>query len=1579
MFFKTMMSDVRRCGCLALWCLTASAAWAADKTWSGGGADNNWSTGANWSGAAPVNADNLIFSGGSQMQNSNDLSNLTVGWVRFASAGFDLSGNPLTLSPATAGIFTNLSGVNVIANDLTITTASKYWSIAANSELRLTGNITNTTGPGASAGWVGMTNDGVLRIMGEAKSDRGMDLFRGTVIVDGGSVQANNDGIRFKPQNGLAAALQITNNGTVRVGGGGNFRMGNSGAAFGAAGAAGGISHADLSSGTLELYGANVVLYVGDNVAGAKGVFNQNGGLVWGSAGSGNTLTLGGVANGDGVFNLNGGTLWIAQVRQGNASATNVVFNFNGGTLKPTVSSTTFLQGLLNVNVQNGGAVIDTTNLNITIAQNLQAAGAGGLTKLGTGALTLAGANSYTGPTIVSNGTLLVNGQLNGSGSVNVFGGTLGGTGTMAGSVTIAANAALAPGVSVGTLTLQNNLTLGGDLRLEVDKSLPASNDVVQVTGSLGNTGSGTVLINNLGPALMPGDNFQFFNKPLANGNMLVLSPATPGAGLVWTNKLAVDGSVGVVGVAAGTGADLSALSLSAGAVTPTFSSNVYNYSVTVAYTNQSIAVTPVSATNTATIRVIANGTTNVVTSGATSSALALHPGPNAIIVRVAAPDNLLTKDYVVTITRTPPNVVVVLMDDLGFSDLGSYGGEIPTPHMDSLAAGGLRFRQFYNTARCSTTRCSLLTGTYSHQVSVDPAQALPNLREDNNVTLAELLGANGYRTYLAGKWHLGGGVRAPEARGFQQVWRFASATAHSADTWNTNAYTLVSPDGAITNRMYAAGTFYQTDAIGDYSLDFLNHHAAQGDQKPFLLYMAFGAPHFPIQAPKSTVDPHVPVYAAGWDALRQQRYTNMLAQGVIDARHPLSARGGTGPHGGEPVEEIPAWNTLAADRQADLARRMAIYAAMTQKLDENVGRVVEQLRQQGQLDNTVIFIMSDNGGNHEGGRFGQTGNTVNAAPLTGLALENMGLNGQPNIHIGGGWANVNNTPFRISKHFNHEGGIRSPLIIHWPQGGLRTNQWSEQVSHLMDIMATIVDVTGVSYPTQFNNHPVLPLEGISLKPQFTSTNAVARSIGFEHEVNRAWREGDWKFVTKNFALYDGSSAAHELELYNLATDPVELTNLAYAQPQLVATLASNWNTWASRVGVPAGRLLTTFTNTPPPVVLTPAPNANDLFLDTFARSNQNDIDLSATGMSGSRVPPLGANNAYYEGFEGSGSPANLQINNGALVKAAGGMIESGIMHNFIGADIVAAGGFSVELTVQSINSDGSDAANRYVGFGVGLSQTEAASGWDINSAITGGAVAFRGSLTGNTGVADFFVELDLNGNVKVWRNGALLDTVPVGQNIGTLTATFACAGFSTNDTVTVKVFFNGQPVDINTADGNSTSRTFQWDRNDSNYIGLSSRASNSTQMDNLAIRKLPVTPGLAIGYALQHGLTGANSAPEADPDGDGVVNFGEWAFGGDPTAANPSIAMLKGVQVTPAQDFQFEFQRLSNAASFGLQYRYFISENLGTWTPTTPVIVSVAPSEDNPGYEVVAVKLPAATLANTNKLFLRVLAEPLN
>ncbi|HEX7655256.1 MAG TPA: sulfatase-like hydrolase/transferase, partial [Verrucomicrobiae bacterium] len=849
-------------------------------------------------------------------------------------------------------------------------------------------------------------------------------------------------------------------------------------------------------------------------------------------------MIYGANATGNGTYNLNGGILYLRAITNAHTGGT-AVFNFNGGVLKPVASSTFFLPNQFSANVQAGGAIIDTTNWNVTIAQNLAAAG-GGLTKWGSGILTLTGTNTYSGSTVISNGTLLINGWNSGAGDVNVANGTLGGTGIVAGVVNLLAAGGLAPGANalVGSLALQSDLNWAGKLLVKVDKTQALTNDTILVAGNPVNSGTGTLVLTNLNGNWVAGDQFRICNHPINGGASLTLIPAVPAPGLAWTNRLGLDGTMGVITAPiVATPADLIDLSLNIGGLLPVFNSNVLAYAVAVGYTNSSIVITPVAGTPGAAITILANGMTN----GALSShgtAIPLKPGTNWLSIQVMAPDQSVTKTYVINVTRKPPNVIVMLADDQGFTDWSCYGSEIATPNIDRLATEGLRFRQFYNCARCSPTRCALLTGLYTAQVAVDPAQALPNLRNDNNVTIAELLATNGYRTYMSGKWHLGNGALLPEARGFQQVFRYISGTDHNEDTWNTNAYTFISGNGELSARNYGAGQFYQPDAIGDYALDFIqNDLVTHANDKPFFLYLAFGSAHFPIQAPAAWGNTNVPLYSAGWDAVRHQRFTNAILAGALDPQTVLSPNEGTAPWGSVPAEIIPDWNSLAADRQADLARRMAIYAAMVQKMDANIGRVVEQLRIAGQLDNTLIFLMSDNGGNHEGSVFGQTGGVINPTPLTGTNLANMGLSGQPVIYLGGGWAHVNNTPFRLYKHFDHEGGIRTPMIVHWPQGLSRTNQWENLPGHVIDIMATIVAATGARYPAQYNNHAVLPLEGHDLSALFTSTNTFNRNLGFEHEGNRAWVSGAWKLVTKNFTAVTGGPVANTLELYDLNHD----------------------------------------------------------------------------------------------------------------------------------------------------------------------------------------------------------------------------------------------------------------------------------------------------------------------------------------------------------------------------------------------------------------------------------------------------------
>ncbi|MEK7951081.1 arylsulfatase [Luteolibacter soli] len=908
------------------------------------------------------------------------------------------------------------------------------------------------------------------------------------------------------------------------------------------------------------------------------------------------------------------------------------------------------------------------------------------------------------------------------------------------------------------------------------------------------------------------------------------------------------------------------------------------------------------------------------------------------------------------------PNVIVILADDMGWGDLGCYGSEIPTPNIDALAANGVRFRQFYQSARCSPTRCSILTGLYPQQAAVDPSAALPNLRNDNNVTFAEMLGSQGYRTYHAGKWHLGSGNLLPESRGFQHTWRFANGTAHSADCWNQSLYTFVSQGNEIPTRTYGS-EFHQTNAIGDYAVDFINHNYNKGDGKPFAMYLAFGAPHFPLSAPAEDADFFMDTYAQGWDVIRQQRYNRQLATGVIDSRYPFPALGGSGPHQTEPIVPIPAWDTLGATRKADLTRRMALYAAMIRNVDRNVGKVVTRLQQIGRLNNTMILFVSDNGANLEGGVYG-----ANTA-LTGGDLTNMGQPGQNDgIHYGGGWAHVSNTPLKLFKHFTHEGGIRAPAILHWPDGFSAKGTWVETPAHMIDVMGSIVAATGATYPTTFNSHPVLPLEGTSLISMINGT-APNRTLSVEHESNRMIRKGKWKLVTEDFTAYDNEFTTNQKLLYDMDADPGESTDLAAQQPAKVVELVDEWNAWSTRVGLPASRLIV-----PAPLNVTPAATPADLFLDTFNRANSTDIDASNSGMSGSRTPPLGTGTTWFEGFEGSGSADSIQVADNVLSMANGvGMSENGLNHNFIGQDITDAGGFSVSLRVLSINTDATDTANRFAGFGVGLNATQAAGGNDIGSASP---PPIRGN-TGNPGTADCFLELDFNGNVKLWSDGVLRATVPVGKTSGTLTASFACNSFAAGATVTVSAYFDGTRLDLDSGSA-SMNRTFTWDEANANYLALSARASNYVQMDNFAVRKLPLSTAMSIEGALKAGLDGTDTSLTADPDGDGLDNFGEWAFGTNPAKADGQVAATSLVLVQPeAGNFRFAHRRLAGFAGAGLGYAYQASDNLSSWSPVTVTEESATPLPASPGYEVVTLSLSPSDLLNRDRLFLKIVAAP--
>lgn len=510
------------------------------------------------------------------------------------------------------------------------------------------------------------------------------------------------------------------------------------------------------------------------------------------------------------------------------------------------------------------------------------------------------------------------------------------------------------------------------------------------------------------------------------------------------------------------------------------------------------------------------------------------------------------------------PNVLVILADDLGFSDLGCFGGEIKTPNLDKLGNQGVRYTQMYNSARSCPSRACILTGLYPHQVGVGEMIGggqkkqwpigYSGFRDDNNMTIAEVFKENGYYTAMSGKWHLGNNP-GPFKRGFQDYYGLVGGFT---TFWDQTHYTrLPNPE---TVRQYPEGEFYATNAITDYAVEFVDN--AKNNNEPFFMYLAYNAPHFPLHAPKEKTDEYMETYLRGWDVLREERDARIRELGLLQNNPEMSPRGiTTGQTFTPEVGEIPAWDALTSDQQKDLARRMAIYAAMVDIMDENIGRLLAQLEANGQLDNTLIMFMSDNGACAEWHEFGfdyRTG--VEYHTHVGDELDQMGLPGTYH-HYGTGWANLCNTPLRLYKHYAHEGGISTPGIMWWGDKVKNKGAIDYQPCHFTDIMATCLDAANIKYPKEYKDRELLPLEGVSILPMLTGDKIKARPIFAEHEGNRMVRIGDWKLVGSQF---DGL----EWQLYNIYYDRTEQHDLADKYPDRVKQMAEVYFEWADRSNV---------------------------------------------------------------------------------------------------------------------------------------------------------------------------------------------------------------------------------------------------------------------------------------------------------------------------------------------------------------------------------------------------------------------------
>ena len=508
------------------------------------------------------------------------------------------------------------------------------------------------------------------------------------------------------------------------------------------------------------------------------------------------------------------------------------------------------------------------------------------------------------------------------------------------------------------------------------------------------------------------------------------------------------------------------------------------------------------------------------------------------------------------------PNVLLILNDDMGYSDLGCYGGEVMTPNLDSLAAGGLRFTQFCNTARCCPSRASLLTGLHPHQTGVgwmvedDGLEGYRGTLNDRCATIPEVLGPAGYRTYMSGKWHVSGSVHQvadswPHQRGFEQYY----GTIQGAGNYY-NPATLTRQNENVEHEAKDNPEFFYTDAIADQAADFLRGHARSHADDPFFCYTAFTAPHWPLHAHEADIARYEHRFDAGWDTLRGERLDRMIALGLLPEGTGLSDR--------DP--EVPAWSE-APEHEWE-ARRMAVYAAQIDRMDQGIGRIVQALRETGQLENTLILFLADNGGCAEvlrersrewmvTNRVGQADTRDGRPVIYGNGTDIVPGGEETYMSYGVGWANLSNTPFRLYKHWIHEGGIATPLIAHWPAGIASQGELRSDPGQLPDIMATILDVTGAEFPEARAGQPIRQPEGTSLAAAFGGEPVPRETpLFWEHEGNAGVRDGRWKLVKRH---------PGDWELYDLADDRSELTDLTDSQTGRAAAMAGQWEVWAQR------------------------------------------------------------------------------------------------------------------------------------------------------------------------------------------------------------------------------------------------------------------------------------------------------------------------------------------------------------------------------------------------------------------------------
>ena len=501
------------------------------------------------------------------------------------------------------------------------------------------------------------------------------------------------------------------------------------------------------------------------------------------------------------------------------------------------------------------------------------------------------------------------------------------------------------------------------------------------------------------------------------------------------------------------------------------------------------------------------------------------------------------------------PNIIVILTDDMGYSDIGCYGGEIETPNLDRLAQDGIRFSSFYNTSRCSPTRSSLMTGLYSHQAGMglltrDQGPKRPGYRGrlmERCVTIAEVLAPAGYRSIVTGKWHLGDKKEWwPLGRGFDRFYGCPQGGGfffRPSSWWQARSIVRGNEVLYDQDKDPPAG-WYATDAFTDEGIAYVKE--AVEDEKPFFWYLAYNAPHFPLQAKPEDIAKYRGQYLKGWDVIRQERYQRLIKLGLIDSNWKLPPRD----------SNVPAWDSLTRDQQDTQDLRMAIYAAMIDCVDQNIGKIISELKALDVYDNTLILFLHDNGAQAYDTR------DKKRSHLGSNKTEGKPGTAESEVYYGTCWANVSDAPFQKFKGFIHEGGISSPLIAHWPQGidAAMQGKIEKAPSHLIDIMASVVDISGATYPEAFKGHEIIPMEGVSLVPVFQGQPLQRdEPIFFEHTGNRGLREGKWKLVALKGKPW---------ELYDMEADRTELNNLAAQMPEKVAAMSALYDAWAERAFV---------------------------------------------------------------------------------------------------------------------------------------------------------------------------------------------------------------------------------------------------------------------------------------------------------------------------------------------------------------------------------------------------------------------------